>query len=73
MSEKARRPANDEMVAGYLDGRNLDNPEPSENRSYSYRHGFMVGRNEKLGLPPIASFDAVLKMADDAMEKDAHA
>jgi hypothetical protein len=35
-----------EMVAGYLDGRKPDNPEPSANRSFSYRHGFANGRDD---------------------------
>lgn len=66
--------ANEEMVEGYLDGRDLDNPEPSENRSHSYRHGFKAGRNDKLphgqgpfhGIP----FDEVRRMADLAMVLD---
>lgn len=36
-------------VAGYLDGRDLDSPEPTENRSWSYRHSFAVGRREVEG------------------------
>lgn len=63
------RPANDEMVAGYLDGRDLDNPEPSSNRSHSYRHGFRAGRadrGERWGKP----FEVVEAMADEAMAKD---
>jgi hypothetical protein len=39
-----RKPANEEMVQGYMDGYDLNAPEPSANRSYSYRHGFAVGR-----------------------------
>ena len=37
-----------EMVEGYLDGRTADTPEPSANRSASYRHGFEMGRNDLL-------------------------
>lgn len=36
----------DEMVEGYLDGRSWDSPEPSANRSHSYRHGFANGRDD---------------------------
>lgn len=36
--------ANDEMVQGYRDGLNRDSPEPSANRTRSYRHGFANGR-----------------------------
>ena len=42
-------PANAEMVEGYMDGYDLNEPEPSANRSHSYRHGFEVGRAEKTG------------------------
>lgn len=42
-----RRPANADMVEGYCDGLNLDNPEPSGNRSHSYRHGFLSGRSDR--------------------------
>jgi hypothetical protein len=64
------RPANDEMMLGYLEGRDLNNPEPSTNRSHSYRHGFANGRREALKLPPRASFDEVMHMADEAMALD---
>lgn len=63
------KPANDEMVLGYMDGYDLDNPEPNENRSHSYRHGFMVGRAEKQGKYP-GRADILFKMADQAMAKD---
>lgn len=63
------KPANAEMTQGYMDGRDLDNPEPSGNRSHSYRHGFMVGRSEKLG--KIGSPDALSRAADAAMARDA--
>lgn len=42
---------NDEMLLGYLDGFNPDSPEPSENRSHSYRHGFANGRDDRAGNP----------------------
>lgn len=64
------RPANQDMCDGYLDGRDLDSPEPSLNRSHSYRHGFAVGRNEKLGKPPLGTFDDVIQRADLAMVAD---
>ena len=63
-------PANDEMVAGFLDGYKLDNPEPSANRSHSYRHGFANGRDDRNGKPR-ADAVALRKMAHEAMEKDA--
>jgi hypothetical protein len=64
------RMANDEMVRGYLDGRNLDCPEPSDNRSASYRHGFLNGRDEILGRPPRASYKTLCEAADRAMDED---
>ncbi len=41
----------DEMVEGYRDGRNPDNPEPSQNRSNSYKHGFANGRDDYARAP----------------------
>jgi hypothetical protein len=38
--------AEQEMLEGYRDGLNADSPEPSDNRSASYRHGFQSGRND---------------------------
>jgi hypothetical protein len=63
------RPANQEMVDGYLEGRDLDSPEPSANRSQSYKHGFMVGRGEKTGtLTQDAAY--LREAADKAMDAD---
>jgi hypothetical protein len=36
----------DEMLEGYLDGMTPNSPEPSGNRSASYRHGFLNGRDD---------------------------
>ncbi len=66
MGEQA---ANDEMVEGYMDGLDLDNPEPSDNRSHSYRHGFRNGRADKIG-KPWATAQASRVLAVEAMEKD---
>lgn len=68
---RQERPANVDMIDGFLDGYDLTAPEPSSNRSNSYRHGFMVGRLDKT---PSAwgkhSADALRKLADEAMEAD---
>jgi hypothetical protein len=40
-----------DFVDGYRDGRDLDCPVPSVNRSHSYRHSFAVGRAERMGRP----------------------
>lgn len=65
----AGRPANSEMVQGYMDGRDTDCPEASTNRSNSYRHGFRVGRAEREGRT-LGHFDDVTRWADDAMDAD---
>lgn len=63
---------NDDMAQGYLDGRDPNAPEPSANRSASYRHGFMVGRNEIKSGPfrPLASFETVSHWAEQAAAQD---
>jgi len=59
----------DEMVEGYLDGRKPDNPEPSSNRSASYRHGFANGRDDLAHSPRFPA--AVLRfLADQAIKDD---
>jgi hypothetical protein len=61
---------NPEMVEGYLDGFDPDSPEPSENRSHSYRHGFANGRDD-LNRKPRAPAAVLRQMADEAIRKDA--
>ena len=63
------KPANQEMVDGYMDGLDLSSPEPSDNRSQSYRHGFANGRDDRRGKPR-DTFAAILAQADAAMEAD---
>ena len=62
--------ANSDMVEGYMDGYDLNAPEPSSNRSESYRHSFYIGRAEKLGLPVIG-YQELDKHADWAIAEDA--
>lgn len=65
------RPANDEMVQGFRDGYDPTAPEPSGNRSNSYRHGFMVGRIDKTPTDWNKYNQGQLRrMADEAMEAD---
>jgi hypothetical protein len=75
------RPANDDMVEGYRDGFDLSAPEPSANRSESYRHGFANGRADKTGIPRTTlsldratarrlSFDEICTLGDYAMMLD---
>ena len=44
-------PNEDEFIAGYRDGRDLESPEPSANRTHCYRHSWAVGRAEVMGGP----------------------
>jgi hypothetical protein len=61
------------MIEGFRDGYDLTAPEPSSNRSNSYRHGFMVGRLDKR-LPSVYGAritpDELRRRADEAMEAD---
>lgn len=59
----------DEMVSGYMDGRNLDNPEPSANRNASYKHGFANGRDDRAGCPR-ASASALRILCEKAIADD---
>lgn len=63
------KPANEEMIQGYMDGYDINAPEPSANRSYSYRHGFMVGRAEKTG-KKLPRAESLRDAADAAMARD---
>ena len=62
--------ANADMMQGFLDGYDLSAPEPSENRSRSYRHGFANGRDDRAGKPR-ACADTLREQADRAMTADA--
>ena len=64
------RPANDEMVQGFRDGYDITAPEPSANRSASYRHGFMCGRIDKGQIAWTGTADGLRKLADEAMNDD---
>ena len=64
------RRANDEMVQGFVDGYDLTAPEPSANRSASYRHGFMCGRLDIGQIPRQWSAGQLRAMADQAMNED---
>lgn len=57
------------MVQGYMDGYDLTAPEPSANRSNSYRHGFMVGRGEKTR-DYAGNYMDLNRAADAAMDAD---
>lgn len=61
--------ANQDMIDGYVDGRDLNAPAPSNNRSRSYHHGFAVGRAEREN-KSLGSYEQVTAMADEAMRLD---
>ena len=61
--------AEDEMLEGYLDGSKPENPEPSHNRSRSYRHGFQSGRDDLANSPSAPAWTR-RQMADEAMAAD---
>ena len=60
----------DDMVEGYRDGLDLNSPEPSDNRSHSYRHGFANGRDDRAH-EPRASAQELRRLADIAIAADA--
>jgi len=64
-----KRSANEDMIRGFLDGYDLSAPEPSANRSASYRHGFANGRDDRAGQPR-AGASALREMADEAIAAD---
>lgn len=61
--------ANEDMIEGYRDGMNLENPEPSANRSESYRHGFANARADREHRARATPAE-LHRMADAAMERD---
>jgi len=63
------RSSNDEMVEGYLDGLNPETPPPSMNRSASYRHGWLNGRDDRNNSPRDTA-DNLRQAADGAMAED---
>jgi hypothetical protein len=64
--------ANDDMVEGYGDGFRDDRtemPKSFANRSLSYRHGWLNGRDDRLNKPRATAVDLRV-LADLAMAKD---
>jgi hypothetical protein len=57
-----------EMAEGYSDGRKSGNPDPSENRSASYLHGFAKGRAVLARAPGACSWS--LRLIDEAIAED---
>lgn len=61
--------SDEEISEGYRDGRNPDSPEPSTNRSHSYRHGFANGRDD-MNKRPRATADFLRAAAIAAASAD---
>lgn len=59
----------DQMIEGYRDGRDPDCPEPSANRSVSYVHGFLNGRDDSAASPR-APASVLRRAADAAIARD---
>ena len=51
MDDLIERIASEDHWHGYIDGKDIDAPWPSGNRSAEYRHSFEVGRAEAMGSP----------------------
>lgn len=63
--------ANADMIEGFRDGYDLSCPEPSANRSASYRHGFANGRDDVLHKRPRDTYENLCAAAEAAMAEDA--
>lgn len=69
---RSERPANDDMVEGYLDGfkdHREHLPESLANRSASYVHGWLNGRDDRMRNPRSSARD-LRELADEAMDED---
>jgi hypothetical protein len=65
-------PANADMVEGFLDGYRDDRtdlPASLANRSRSYRHGWLNGRDDRVRKPR-ASYEIIRAQAEQAMLLD---
>ena len=67
-----RQEAEDDMMQGFRDGYDLDAPEPSQNRSHSYRHGFANGRRDKGILNDGATYAWLRERAEACITADMH-
>ena len=62
----------DEMTEGYLDGSKDDRvelPDSLSNRSASYRHGWLNGRDDRLHSPRVYA-SRIRRLAQQAMDED---
>jgi hypothetical protein len=57
-----------EFLDGYFDGRDLDCPEPNDNRHPAYKHSFAVGRAELAGKPISAAISRARAAAIESAE-----
>lgn len=59
-----------EMFDGYIDGLDPNSPDPSDNRSHSYKHGFANGRDDMAGKGPRAIAAKLRVLAKEAIRMD---
>lgn len=66
------RPANDDMVDGYLDGfkdDRLEFPESLSIRGASYKHGWLKGRDERTGKLRLFSIEEALRALESIIAR----
>lgn len=55
-----------DYIDGYIDGRDMDSPEPNENRSLRYKHSFCIGRAEVTNTePPFKNYASCMKRIEE--------
>ncbi len=69
----AREISDAECMAGYMDGLDATCPEPSANRTASYRHGFACARADIGGRPAFDGADAARAAFKEARANDERA
>lgn len=68
----SEQPAKADMAEGYMDGLNddrLEYPDGLSNRSRSYRHGWLNGRDDRMNNPRLTA-RTLRQLADEAMALD---
>lgn len=59
-----------DIVEGYRDGLDLNNPEPGPNRSACYRFGFANARDDRRGRPRFRSPQEAEELYEAAIKED---
>lgn len=61
-----------EFFDGYMDGRDVETPSPTGNRSLAYHHSFAIGREEALGINPKESAEKRRRRAEAIRDDMSH-